>query len=88
MDMRSFHLNFEVNAFLFRTKSTTKLVEDYKKKILNVQIKLILKNLNNVRCLFELWNHYLDFFHQCYKVTGVDQICSLLKINMERSGGV
>lgn len=33
MDMRSFHLNFEVNAFLFRTKSTTKLVEDYKKDI-------------------------------------------------------
>lgn len=29
MDMRSFHLNFEVNAFLFRTKSTLKLVEEY-----------------------------------------------------------
>ncbi|MED4203491.1 cardiolipin synthase [Neobacillus mesonae] len=29
MDMRSFHLNFEVNAFLFRTKSTEKLVEEY-----------------------------------------------------------
>ncbi|MDQ0198193.1 cardiolipin synthase [Neobacillus ginsengisoli] len=29
MDMRSFHLNFEVNAFLFRTKSTQKLVEEY-----------------------------------------------------------
>ncbi len=29
MDMRSFHLNFEVNAFLFRTKSTQKLVDDY-----------------------------------------------------------
>lgn len=29
MDMRSFHLNFEVNAFLFRTKSTEKLVAEY-----------------------------------------------------------
>lgn len=29
MDMRSFHLNFEVNAFLFRTESTQMLVEEY-----------------------------------------------------------
>ncbi|WP_349410271.1 cardiolipin synthase [Pseudalkalibacillus sp. SCS-8] len=29
MDMRSFHLNFEVNAFLYRTESTMDLVEDY-----------------------------------------------------------
>ncbi|WP_223593131.1 cardiolipin synthase [Neobacillus bataviensis] len=29
MDMRSFHLNFEVNAFLFRTESTQKLVAEY-----------------------------------------------------------
>lgn len=29
MDMRSFHLNFEINAFLFGTRSTQKLVEDY-----------------------------------------------------------
>nr|WP_263328324.1 cardiolipin synthase [Neobacillus sp. Marseille-Q6967] len=29
MDMRSFHLNFEVNAFLFRTNSTQKLVAEY-----------------------------------------------------------
>lgn len=29
MDMRSFHLNFEVNAFLYRTGSTNKLVNDY-----------------------------------------------------------
>ncbi|UII57024.1 cardiolipin synthase [Cytobacillus spongiae] len=29
MDMRSFHLNFEVNAFLFRTRSTQKLVTEY-----------------------------------------------------------
>jgi len=27
--MRSFHLNFEVNAFLFRTKSAQKLVDEY-----------------------------------------------------------
>jgi cardiolipin synthase A/B len=29
MDMRSFHLNFEVNAFLYRTGSTQALVRDY-----------------------------------------------------------
>ncbi|MEC2077109.1 cardiolipin synthase [Metabacillus fastidiosus] len=29
MDMRSFHLNFEVNAFLYKTNSTQKLVDDY-----------------------------------------------------------
>ncbi len=29
MDMRSFHLNFEVNAFLYRTKSVMTLVSDY-----------------------------------------------------------
>ncbi|PKR78349.1 cardiolipin synthase [Halalkalibacillus sediminis] len=29
MDMRSFHLNFEVNAFLFRSDSTNQLVEDF-----------------------------------------------------------
>lgn len=33
MDMRSFHLNFEVNAFLFRTKSTQKLVAEYLKDL-------------------------------------------------------
>jgi cardiolipin synthase A/B len=29
MDMRSFHLNFEVNAFLYRTSSTQKLVYEF-----------------------------------------------------------
>lgn len=29
MDMRSFHLNFEVNAFLYRTKSVVSLVSDF-----------------------------------------------------------
>lgn len=29
MDMRSFHLNFEVNAFLYRTRSTEKLVTEF-----------------------------------------------------------
>lgn len=29
MDMRSFHLNFEVNAFLYRTNSVSKLVDDF-----------------------------------------------------------
>ncbi|MBS2968390.1 cardiolipin synthase [Metabacillus sp. KIGAM252] len=34
MDMRSFHLNFEVNAFLYRTDSTVTLVEEYEKDLL------------------------------------------------------
>jgi cardiolipin synthase A/B len=29
MDMRSFHLNFEVNAFLYKTSSTQSLMEEY-----------------------------------------------------------
>ncbi|WP_043933040.1 cardiolipin synthase [Bacillus sp. EB01] len=33
MDMRSFHLNFEVNAFLYRTESTRKLVAEYENDI-------------------------------------------------------
>ncbi len=33
MDMRSFHLNFEVNAFLYRTESTKELVEDFLRDI-------------------------------------------------------
>ncbi|MGD6817628.1 cardiolipin synthase [Metabacillus sp. 84] len=33
MDMRSFHLNFEVNAFLYRTDSTVTLVEEYEKDL-------------------------------------------------------
>lgn len=34
MDMRSFHLNFEVNAFLYGTQSTQKLVVDYQADLL------------------------------------------------------
>jgi cardiolipin synthase len=33
MDMRSFHLNFEVNAFLYQTKSIQDLVKDFKEDI-------------------------------------------------------
>jgi cardiolipin synthase A/B len=35
MDMRSFHLNFEVNAFLYKTASTAKLVKEYKNDLLS-----------------------------------------------------
>lgn len=35
MDMRSFHLNFEVNAFLYRTESTNELVHDFRKDFLD-----------------------------------------------------
>ncbi len=34
MDMRSFHLNFEVNAFLYHTESLKKLVSDYENDLL------------------------------------------------------
>ncbi|MFS0782866.1 cardiolipin synthase [Bacillus sp. 1P06AnD] len=37
MDMRSFHLNFEVNAFLYRTGSTQKLVEDFEEDLRSSQ---------------------------------------------------
>jgi len=37
MDMRSFHLNFEVNAFLYRTKSTEKLVREYLNDLQNAR---------------------------------------------------
>ncbi|MGG0719077.1 cardiolipin synthase [Robertmurraya massiliosenegalensis] len=33
MDMRSFHLNFEVNAFLYHTRSTQKLVKEFEKDL-------------------------------------------------------
>lgn len=33
MDMRSFHLNFEVNAFLYKTASTRKLVSDFSEDV-------------------------------------------------------
>lgn len=33
MDMRSFHLNFEINAFLYGTDSTKKLVSDFEEDI-------------------------------------------------------
>ncbi|MDZ5470356.1 cardiolipin synthase [Bacillus sp. 31A1R] len=33
MDMRSFHLNFEVNAFLYKTRSTEKLVQEFLKDL-------------------------------------------------------
>ncbi|RLQ97183.1 cardiolipin synthase [Falsibacillus albus] len=37
MDMRSFHLNFEVNAFLYRTLSTQTLVKEYKNDLDNAK---------------------------------------------------
>lgn len=35
MDMRSFHLNFEVNAFLYGTQSTEQLVNDFKADLMD-----------------------------------------------------
>src|SRR5690625_2630752 len=34
MDMRSFHLNFEVNSFLYKSDSVRKLVQDYEEDIM------------------------------------------------------
>ncbi|CAG9622839.1 cardiolipin synthase [Sutcliffiella rhizosphaerae] len=42
MDMRSFHLNFEVNAFLYNTDSVNTLVKDFEQDLLDS--KSILKN--------------------------------------------
>ena len=43
MDMRSFHLNFEVNVFLYRTESTKKLVREYVNDLRRFQQKLIMR---------------------------------------------
>lgn len=45
MDMRSFHLNFEVNAFLYRTRSTQKLVYEFEND-LNDAKKIELEDFN------------------------------------------
>ena len=37
MDMRSFHLNFEVNAFLYKTESTVQLVRDFIEDLANAK---------------------------------------------------
>lgn len=46
IDMRSFHLNFEVNAFLYHTESTQTLVDDYLKD-LKVSQEIQLKVFSN-----------------------------------------
>jgi cardiolipin synthase A/B len=45
MDMRSFHLNFEVNAFLYKTSSTAKLVKEYEKDVLD-STEIIMEDFN------------------------------------------
>lgn len=35
MDMRSFHLNFEINCFLYRTSSVRQLTDDFKQDLLD-----------------------------------------------------
>lgn len=37
MDMRSFHLNFEVNAFLYKTESTLDLMAEYEHDLLHAE---------------------------------------------------
>ncbi|WP_223700676.1 cardiolipin synthase [Sutcliffiella deserti] len=51
MDMRSFHLNFEVNAFLYNTESVLSLVEDFEKDLLDS--KPIVKGIFAKRPLFQ-----------------------------------
>ncbi|MFC3747493.1 cardiolipin synthase [Paenibacillus sp. GCM10012306] len=38
MDMRSFHLNFEVNALLIRTESVARIVEDFERDLLSTRL--------------------------------------------------
>ncbi len=53
MDMRSFHLNFEVNAFLYKTNSTKSLVEEY---------------LNDLEDSFELSHEEFQKRHMGYRI--------------------
>ena len=46
IDMRSFHLNFEVNAFLYRTASTQTLVDDFLED-LEVSQEICIKEFSN-----------------------------------------
>lgn len=46
IDMRSFHLNFEVNAFLYRTTSTQTLVDDFLED-LEVSQEICIKEFSN-----------------------------------------
>lgn len=50
MDMRSFHLNFEVNAFLYQTSSIKELVQDFNQDL--VQSKPIQSDIFNKRSIF------------------------------------
>lgn len=53
MDMRSFHLNFEVNAFLYKTNSTRKLVEEFENDMLHSKA-IVLDDFNKRNLGFRL----------------------------------
>lgn len=53
MDLRSFHLNFEVNAFLFRTESTHKLVVEFEQDLLDSR-QLTIETFNERKFGFRL----------------------------------
>jgi cardiolipin synthase len=55
MDMRSFHLNFEVNAFLYNTESVNTLVKDYENDLLECKpiVKEVYANRPFYQKLFE-----------------------------------
>lgn len=38
MDMRSFHLNFEVNALLIQTESVARIVADFERDLLSTSL--------------------------------------------------
>ena len=53
MDMRSFHLNFEVNAFLYDTNSIRKLVTDFEED-LQVSNEIHVDRFNNRRLVMRI----------------------------------
>ena len=67
MDMRSFHLNFEVNAFLFRTNSTQKLVAEYLND-LNYAKQLELVSFNKRHIGLRLFESTARLIHRFYNL--------------------
>ncbi|MBO9128644.1 cardiolipin synthase [Bacillus sp. 165] len=53
MDLRSFHLNFEVNAFLYDTPSIVKLVQDYEED-LKVASEIHMETFKNRRLVMRI----------------------------------
>ena len=66
MDMRSFHLNFEVNAFLYDTDSIRKLVQDFKDD-LEESSEIHVDRFHKGVCIEELLNQRIGYYRHYYK---------------------